>query len=230
MAQAAGVIVAQLGEAVCLLRAELLACEVRKNGALEGIQEADAEVAVHAVGDLGIGAGDAHCGDAGLVEYVARGYGYAGAVGAEDYGYVLSNQVGGRGGGLVVGALVIHYDQLYVVGLAADLDGGLYLIGVLNAKGLLLAACAVVAGSGLEYAYLYDLCAVCGSGGLGTLSGRLGAGGLGRTCCCGKCQHCDKEQGYELLHDFFLHLYFFFVYGIYAICLNHRFFADGTKR
>ena len=215
MAQAAGIVVTQLGEAVCLLGAEFLACKVGKNGALEGIQEADAEVAFYAVGYLGVGAGDAHCGNAGLVEYVACGDGYAGAVGAENYGYVLAYQVSCRGGSLVVGALVINYNQFYVVGLAAYLDGGLYLIGVLNAKGLLLAACAVVSGSGLEYADLYDLCAVCGSGCLGTLSGGFGARGLGRTGCCGKCQHCDKKQSYELLHDFFLHLYFFFVYGTY---------------
>lgn len=118
--------------------------------------------------------------------------------------------------------------RLYVVGLAADLDGGLYLIGVLNAKGLLLAACAVVAGSGLEYAYLYDLCAVCGRGGLGTLSGASVPAGWEEQATAESASTAIRSRAMSFFM-IFPPFIFLFVYGIYAICLNHRFLPTARN-
>ena len=148
--ETAGVIVAQLVEAVGLGHAQLIEGVVGQNGALERIQEADAEVVGVALGHLGVGAGDADGGDAGRLEGRAARDGDAGAVGAENDGAVGVDQLGRRGGRLVVRGLVVDVLHDHVVGLAADLNGRLDGVGVLNAEGLLLAAGAVIAGSGLE--------------------------------------------------------------------------------
>ena len=60
------------------------------------------------------------------------------------------HQLRRRGHRLVVGRLVVHLDELDLVGLAADLDGRLLGIGVFHAERLLLSAGAVVAGCRLE--------------------------------------------------------------------------------
>ena len=92
-----------------------------------------------------------------LGEHVAAGHGNAAAVGAQHDGNALAGQGLRRGDRLVGLGLVVHDDQLHIIGGAADLDGGGQGIGVLNAQDLLLAAGAVVAGSGLKHADLHGL-------------------------------------------------------------------------
>ena len=113
-----------------------------------------------AFGDLRVGAGDADGGDTGLLEYGGGSDGHGRAVGAQHHGYALIHQLRGSGGRLIVGGLVIHLDQLDLVGLAADLHGGLDAVGVFHAQCLLLAAGAVGAGSRLEHTDLDDIGAV----------------------------------------------------------------------
>ena len=79
---------------------------------------------------------------------IARGDGDAGTRGAEDYGYVLSNQVGGPRWGAL--SLDSRYPLLPALRCRSRqlISTVAVPIGVLNAKGLLLAACAVVAKAG----------------------------------------------------------------------------------
>ena len=90
-------------------------------------------------------------------KYWRAGDGHAGAVGAQHHAHALAHQLLRGGGRLVGGGTVIGVDQLDVVGLAADLHGGLHVVGVLHAQHLLLAARAAVAGSGLKHADLDDV-------------------------------------------------------------------------
>src|SRR5699024_7830197 len=94
--QADGVVVALLGEAVSLGRAEALGV-VRKDGALEVVYEADAVVCIADLGDLRVGAGDADGRDARVAEGGGGRYGHAGAVGAEHHAAALCDE--GLGGG-----------------------------------------------------------------------------------------------------------------------------------
>ena len=150
--ETAGVVIAQLVEAVGLGHAELAECIVGENSALEGIQEADAEVVSVALCYGGVGAGDADGGDARSLKGGASGNGDAGAVGAENDGAACADEFCRSGRGLVIRRLIIDILDNNIVGLATDLYGGLNGIGVLDTEGLLLAAGSVIAGSGLENA------------------------------------------------------------------------------
>lgn len=90
-----------------------------------------------ACGDSRVGAGDADGGNACVLEGVRSGDGDAGAIGAQDNGDALRDQLAGCADGLVVGAFVINDLQLDVVGLAADLDSGSNGVCVLDAQDLL---------------------------------------------------------------------------------------------
>ena len=198
--QALVVFVALLTQQIGLLGAELLGGEVGQHGALEGIQEADAEVVVVAGGDVGIGAGDAHGGDAGVTEDGTGGDGDAGAVGAQNDAYTLADQLGGGGGGLISGGAVVGIDQLDLVGLTAQLHSGGLRVGELHPQHFLLAAGGGVAGGGLKYADLNNLVAVRGAG-----AGRSGAGsgsraGTGAAGQSGQEQRCGKCGRKELFH------------------------------
>ena len=182
MAQAHVVVVAQLGEAVGSLGAQLAVSVVGQHRALEGIQEADAEVVGVALGDRGVGAGHADGRDARVLKDGAARDGNAGAVGAEHHAHVLAHQLLRGGGGLVGGGLVVGVDQFDIVGRAADVHRGLHVVGVLHAQHLLLAAGAAIAGSGFEYADLHR----------GVLLGH-------RRERHGQQEHKDQSQ--DLLHD-----------------------------
>ena len=160
--QALVILVAVLAEAVGLLGLELGRSIVGKDGALERIQEADAEVVVVAGGDVGVRACHAHSRDAGLLERVGRSDGHTGAVGAEHDGDLLIDEFGSRRDSLRGIGAVIGVDELDLVGLTADLDGRGLLDGILHAEHFLLAAGAGVAAGGLEHADLHDLLAVVG--------------------------------------------------------------------
>ena len=151
------IVVAQLAQAVSGLGAQLLGGVVRKDRALEGIQEANAEVMAVARGDLRVGAGDADGGDVGIREILGAGDGDAGAVGAQHHGNARGDQLLRGGGSLIGGGAVVRVDQLHIVGGAADLNGGGLLVGVLHAQHLLLAARATVAGGRLKHADLHGL-------------------------------------------------------------------------
>ena len=141
-----------------------------------------------ASGDCGVGAGDADGGNACVLEGVRSGDGDAGAIGAQDHGDALGDQLAGCADGLVVGAFVVNDLQLDVVSLAADLDGGSDGVSVLDAQDLLLAACAVVAGLRLEDADLDGIAAgCCGAACCGTVV--LGAATSGQAQCHAQCQH-----------------------------------------
>ena len=157
LGQADGVVVAEHGQDVGLLGAELFHGERGHDGALERIEEADAEVVVVAGGDGCVGAGAADGRDLGVCEVGAGGDGDAGAVGAEDDGDLIGDQLLGRGDGLVGRGLVILDVELDLVFFAANGHGRLDGVGVLDAQDLLLAAGAVVAGLRLKYADLDDL-------------------------------------------------------------------------
>ena len=150
--EAAGVVVAELVEAVSLGHAQLIEGVVGENGALEGIQEADAEVVGVALSDLGVGTGDADRRDTGRLEGGTASDGHAGTVGAENDGAARVDQLSRGGGRLIVGGLVVHVLHNNVVSLSADLNGRLNRVGVLHAQRLLLAAGAVITGSGLKNA------------------------------------------------------------------------------
>ena len=109
------------------------------------------------LGDLRVGAGDADRGNAGFLKGVGCRDGYAGAVGAENNGYALSDQFGRGGNCLLVCRFVVGVNELYLVGLAADLDGGALLVCILHTEDFLLAARAVCAGLRLINADLDDL-------------------------------------------------------------------------
>ena len=129
------------------------------NSALERIEEADTEVVIVTLGDLGVGAGDADRGNSGFLEGIGCRYCNGRTVGAEDDGYALCNELGCCGNSLCRIRLVIGVNELYLIGLAADLDGGILSVCILHAEYLLLAACAVCAGLRLIHADLDDLLA-----------------------------------------------------------------------
>ena len=130
---------------------------MRKNGALERIEEADAVVDIAVGSDLGVGAGHADGRDAGFGEDRAARHGDAGAIGAENNGNAAVHQLSGSGGTVFRSGTVVNDLKLDLIFLAADADGGLNIVGILHAKDLLLAAGAVVAGLGLKHADLNDL-------------------------------------------------------------------------
>ena len=152
-----GVVVAQLGEDVRGLRAELVLGEVRHDGALERIQEADAPVVIAQRSDARVGAGAANRRNLSVGEDFAAGHGDAGAVGTQNDAHAGVDQLLSSGDGLIGRGLVVHDHQLDVVGLAADFDGGNQRIGILDADHFLLAARAVVTGRRLENADLHGI-------------------------------------------------------------------------
>ena len=68
------VVVAVFAQAVDLIGVKLILCKACKNGTLERVGEADAEVVAVALGDLRIGAGYAQCGYAGLFKGLGSCY------------------------------------------------------------------------------------------------------------------------------------------------------------
>ena len=137
----------------------------------------------------------------------AGGDGDAGAVGAEDDGDLVGNQLLGRGDGLVGRGLVILDVELDLVFFAANGHGRLDGVGVLDAQDLLLAAGAVVAGLGLEHADLYDLVAgaaavVRGIGDSAAVVGRVARGGGGLAAGGQRKHHAQSKQECKyLLHS-----------------------------
>ena len=152
MAQTHVVLVAQFRQAVGIRYAQRFIGVVGQYRALEGIQEADAEVVGIAGRHLRVGAADADGGNARVREIRGTGNGYAGAVGAKHHAYAFADQLLGRGGRFIRGRTVIRVYQLHVVGLSADIHGGLHGIGILNAQRFLFSAGAAVAGSRLVHA------------------------------------------------------------------------------
>ena len=149
---------------------------------MEGVQEADAEVIIIARGDAGVRAGDADGGQTRITKDGAAGNGAAGAVGAQHQAHVLAHQLRGGGGRLGGVGGVVGIDQLDAIGLPADYHRGGFLVGVLHAQHLLLAARAGVAGGGLEDA---DFDHLVPAGGLG-IPGTAGGLGIPGTAAAGR--------------------------------------------
>ena len=139
--------------------AELLECIVRKDGALERIEEADPVVDAAIGGHLRVGAGHADGRDAGFLEDRAARDRNARAVGAEDDRHAAVHKLGSSRGAVFRRRAVVDDLELHIVRLAADFHGGLYVVGILHAENLLFAASAVVAGLRLKDADLDDLVA-----------------------------------------------------------------------
>ena len=164
---------------------------MRISYALEGIDEADSEVIVIALGNLGIGAGGSDRRDLGLLKIRAAGNGAAGTIGAQYSGHALGNQLLGSGGRLGRIGLVIGIGQLDFVFLTANGNGGIQRIGVLDAEDLFFAAGAVLAGGGLKDTDLDDL--VAGSIAVaGLLAIVLAAAGNQGQCHDQSQDHCQK--------------------------------------
>ena len=102
--------------------------------------------------NLRIRTGHADNRNACLFKGIRTGDGYAGAVRTKNNGRAGAYQGSRRGRRLIVRGLIIYNIQLHRIFLAADLHGRSYVIRVLDTQGLLLAACAVVAGRRLKYA------------------------------------------------------------------------------
>ena len=107
LGKADSVVVAEHRQNVSLLGAELFHGERGHDGALERIEEADAEIIIVAGGDGRVRAGAADGRDLGVCEVGAGGNGNAGAVGAEHDGNFVGNQLLRRRDGLVGRGLVV---------------------------------------------------------------------------------------------------------------------------
>ena len=202
--QALVILIARLAQQIGGLGLELLHGEVGQDGALEGVQEADAEIVVIAGGDHGVGAGDADGRQPRVAEGGAGGDGHAGAVGAQHQRNALAHQLGGGGQGLVSGGAVVGVDQLDLILLAAHSDGGGLRVGVLHAQHLLLAAGGGVAGGGLEHADLEDIVPGDSRGGDGgtAAGGGIAAAGTGAGTAGQQAQHHrgGEHAGKKLFH------------------------------
>ena len=114
-------------------------------------------------------------------EDAARRDGDARAVGAQHHGDAAGDQALGRGDGLGLVGLVVHFDQFHLVGLAAHVHRRDDLVGVAHAQHFLEAAAAVFTGHRLEHADFHDV---------------FGEGDSGND------QHEGENQGEYLLHGF----------------------------
>ena len=182
--------------------AEFLIGVVRKNRALERIEEADAVVDAAVRSHLRVGAGHADCRNAGFLEDRAACHRDARTIRAEDDGHAAVHQLRCCRRTVLSSRAVVNDLKLHVIGLTADFHGGLDVIGVLHAENFLLAARAVVAGLRLKDADLDDLvagrrsffgrtflggrCCFLGSGGRGSffllVGGRCGCALAGAAC------------------------------------------------
>ena len=122
--QALIVLVAQLAQAIGLLGGELLLREVGQNGALEGVQEADAEIVVIARSDAGVGAGHADGGQTRFTEDGAAGHGAAGAVSTQHQRNVLAHQL--RSGGRSLGGIGAVSLFVAAIGIANTMMMSIY--------------------------------------------------------------------------------------------------------
>ena len=195
--KAGAVVLAQHTQHIGIGCTELILCKVCHDRALERVQEADTEIIGVRLGDGGVGAGAADGGDGSRLEGGRCGNGNAGAVAAQHHRHLFGDQLLCCGNGLIGAGLVVYLHQLHVVGLAADVHGGGYAVGVLDAQHLLLAAGTVVAGGRFKYADLYGLATGAAR------AARRTAGQCSR--CCGSTGYFQKiAAGNKSLHHKFL--------------------------
>ena len=179
LGQAHGVVVGDFADDDGLLGSHVLERVVGHDGALEGIEEADAEVEVVVLGDQGVGAGKADGRDLRVLEDGTGGHGEAGTPGAEHHVDLVAvdQALAGVGGFDLVG-LVVGDDQLDLVFLAADGDRRVQALGQPDAVQLLGPAGGVGAGERLEYSELDYICVLLG--GSGASAADKGQGDEGR--------------------------------------------------
>ncbi len=109
--KARGIVIAQLGNHGRALRSVLVRV-VGHHGSLEGIDKANAEVVVVALGYLGVGAGAADGRDFAVREDLSGRYGHAGAVAAEHHADLFAHQLVGGVYSLGFVGFIIYLHQL----------------------------------------------------------------------------------------------------------------------
>ena len=143
---------------------------------------------VIACGNAGVGAGNADGGKTGLVKGLGSRNGNAGTIRAENQSNTRVNELGSSRNRLRLVRAVVGIYQLNIVSYTADFNSGGLGICKLHTEHFLLAACAGVAGSGLEHADLNDVFAFGRSCGSVTIS-RGGFRRSGRAAC----KHCNEQ-------------------------------------
>ena len=110
-----------------------------------------------ACGHLRIGAGNADGRNVRVRKILAAGNGDAGTVGTQHDCDVCGNQLLRGRGRLVGGRAVVSIDEFDIIGLSANLNRGVDLVGILHAEHFLFSAGAAVAGSRLKHTDLDDV-------------------------------------------------------------------------
>ena len=157
--QASIIVVAKLTQAVGNGRAQLFSGVIGQHRALEGIQEANAEIVGVSRRDAGVGAGNADGGNARLAKVGLAGVGDAGAVGAQHHRHVFAHQLLRGGRRLIRRRTVIGINKFHFIFRVAYFHGREQLVGILHAQHFLLAARAAVASGRLINADLDDFLA-----------------------------------------------------------------------
>ena len=157
--QASIIVVAKLSQAVGNGRAQLFSGVIGQHRALEGIQEADAEIMGVSRRDTGVGAGNADGGNARLAKVGLAGVGDAGAVGAQHHRHVFAHQLLRGGRRLIRRRTVIGINKFHFIFRVAYFHGREQFVGILHAQHFLLAARAAVASGRLINADLDDFLA-----------------------------------------------------------------------
>ena len=208
--QALVIVVAGFTQAVGCLGTQFLECIVRQNSALEGIQEAYAEVVAVARSYLRIGAGQADGGNIRILEILRTRDGHAGTIGTQHHGHIFRNQLLCRGRSLVSRRTVVRHHQLYFVGGSADLYRRGNNVRILDAQSLLLAAGTGVTGSGLKHTDFHHRQIL-----------RQGDGKAAQR----QNQRQHNHQG--LFHSFFLLKHLLFILKRTAPSINSSLFSDN---
>ena len=203
--QTGAVVLAQHAQHVGVGSTELILCKVCHDRALERVKEADTEVVGVGLSHGGVGAGAANGRDGSGLEGGSGCNGNTGAVAAQHDGDFLGDQLLCSSHGLIGAGLVIHFHQLHVIGLTADLHGGSKAVGILDTQHFLLAACAVITGSRFKHADLNGL-AACRRAACGTARRRAAC----QSCCCGgdACRFQEITTRNECFHKNCLLYYF----------------------
>ena len=203
--QTGAVVLAQHAQHVGVGSTELILCKVCHDRALERVKKADTEVVGVGLSHGGVGAGAANGRDGSGLEGGSGCNGNTGAVAAQHDGDFFGDQLLCSSHGLIGAGLVIHFHQLHVIGLTADLHGGSKAVGVLDTQHFLLAACAVITGSRFKHADLNGL-AACRRAACGTARRRAAC----QSCCCGgdACRFQEITTRNECFHKNCLLYYF----------------------
>ena len=194
--QTHGIVIGNLADDGDFLGLERIEGIGRAHRTLEGVEEADAEVVLVAFGYVGIGCGNGHRRNFGFGKDRAAGHGQRAAPRAEHcVDFFLLGQNHGCVGGFYLVGFVVDNDQLDLLAQ----NGGVQLVGQLDAFEFIVAARAV--GSGQRFKYTdFDYVGIgCGgrsSGAAAGTSGRLLLGAASQGCagCHNGCQRQRRKE------------------------------------